>query len=174
MRRFQKGPALGYFSARNSPDHNSAKLDLLLRRRVGSPPVVKHHDLVVFGNYVLNLHVDIRKPPTRSSNRFYGISLSTLSVWPSCAISYPASAKKFWRISSVSLRPTTSSAAKPHPAFLRRLDTRLAPPGKNRADDGRALCLGQQTFRNRAHAAPLITAAVPSMLADVVAERDLW
>jgi hypothetical protein len=81
MRRFQKGPALGYFPARNSPDHNSAKLDFLLRSRVGSSPLVAHHDLVVFGDHVLNLHVDIRKPLIRSPNILLGPGRTGRGAW---------------------------------------------------------------------------------------------
>src|SRR5580704_1534345 len=81
MRRFQKSPSLGYFPACNSPDHNSAKLTFLLRSRVGSSPLVAHHYLVVFGDHVLNLHVDIRKPLIRSPDILLGTGRTGRGAW---------------------------------------------------------------------------------------------
>ncbi len=68
MRGFQISPALHNFSRGDAPDYDAAELKPFAGLRIGSGPVIAHHDFVIFRNHVFDLHMKIRGTLQRSSD----------------------------------------------------------------------------------------------------------
>src|SRR5579883_3393736 len=62
-RLLEISPAFRQFAPGDSPDHNSAELDLLPALAVRGPPDIANHHLVSLGDHVLNRHVNVGKTP---------------------------------------------------------------------------------------------------------------
>jgi len=67
MRRLEVGPALDKLLVGDAPDDDAAELKPFAGLRVGGGPVVAHHDFVVFGDHVFDVHVEVGKFLERAS-----------------------------------------------------------------------------------------------------------